>query len=190
MKKFEINANSTWCSQAVTHPTTNHAQSCLTAVIKREPVFTTWYGRWQTSNPNALMYVHLFQHATHFLYYSIILYSKTHICSHLYFDLLWSNVYKYFETCTMFTAYGDNTQLLTITWKTASHTRPLSKSYFDGFVTITHCSINHVIQETLWQYYVWIIFSTMNYIFWNTFEKYWLLFTSHHMQRIHIFLNN
>ena len=40
------NANSTWCSQAVTHPSTNHAQCCLTAVIRREPVYSTWYGRW------------------------------------------------------------------------------------------------------------------------------------------------
>ena len=40
-------ANSTWCSQAVTHPSTNHAQCYLTAVIRREPVFSTWYGRWR-----------------------------------------------------------------------------------------------------------------------------------------------
>ena len=44
------NANSTWCSQAVTHPSTNHAQRCLTAVIRREPVFSTWYGRWRKMN--------------------------------------------------------------------------------------------------------------------------------------------
>jgi len=30
----------------VTHPSTNHAQSCLTAVIRREPVYSTWYDRW------------------------------------------------------------------------------------------------------------------------------------------------
>ena len=35
----------TWCSQAVTHLSTNHARRCLTAVIGREPVFSTWYGR-------------------------------------------------------------------------------------------------------------------------------------------------
>ena len=34
----KIIANSTWCSQAVTHPSTDHAQRCLTAVIRREPV--------------------------------------------------------------------------------------------------------------------------------------------------------
>ena len=33
--------------------------------------------------------------------------------------------------------------------KIASHTRPLSKSYFDDFVTIPHCSINLVIQDNL-----------------------------------------
>ena len=39
-------ANSTWCSQAVSHPSTNHAQCCLTSMIVREPVFSTRYGRW------------------------------------------------------------------------------------------------------------------------------------------------
>ena len=42
-------ANSTWYSQAVTHLSTNHAQRCLTAVIRREPVYSTWYGRWQVT---------------------------------------------------------------------------------------------------------------------------------------------
>ena len=56
-KIFKINVNNTWCSQAVTHPSTNHAQSCLTAVIIRDPVFTTWYGRWQQSTTNPLKYV-------------------------------------------------------------------------------------------------------------------------------------
>ncbi|RUS68599.1 hypothetical protein EGW08_023639, partial [Elysia chlorotica] len=32
---------STWCSQAVTHLSTNHARRCLTSVIGREPVFST-----------------------------------------------------------------------------------------------------------------------------------------------------
>ena len=31
-------------SQAVTHPSTNMAQCCLTSVIRRELVFSTWYG--------------------------------------------------------------------------------------------------------------------------------------------------
>ena len=31
-------------SQAVTHPSTNMAQCCLTSVIGRELVFSTWYG--------------------------------------------------------------------------------------------------------------------------------------------------
>ena len=39
------NANSIWCSQAVTHPSTNRARRCLTSVIGREPVYSTWYGR-------------------------------------------------------------------------------------------------------------------------------------------------
>ena len=32
-------------SQAVTHPSTNRARRCLTSVIRREPVCSTWYGR-------------------------------------------------------------------------------------------------------------------------------------------------
>ena len=50
-KKREENgkkvANSTRCSQAVTHPSTNRARRCLTSVIGREPVLSTWYGRWR-----------------------------------------------------------------------------------------------------------------------------------------------
>ncbi|KAF0766183.1 Uncharacterized protein FWK35_00004502, partial [Aphis craccivora] len=40
-------ANGTQCSQAVTHPSTNYARRCLTSVIGRELVYSTWYGRWQ-----------------------------------------------------------------------------------------------------------------------------------------------
>ena len=35
---------STRYSQAVTHPSTDRARRCLTSVIRREPVFSTWYG--------------------------------------------------------------------------------------------------------------------------------------------------
>ncbi|KAG8233046.1 hypothetical protein J437_LFUL004267 [Ladona fulva] len=31
---------------AVTHPSTIRALRCLTSVIGREPVFSSWYGRW------------------------------------------------------------------------------------------------------------------------------------------------
>jgi hypothetical protein len=36
-------------SQAVTHPSTNRARRCLTSVIGREPVLSTWYGRRRQS---------------------------------------------------------------------------------------------------------------------------------------------
>ena len=42
-KRIRI-AYSTEYSQAVTHPSTNSAQSCLTAVIRQELVCSTWYG--------------------------------------------------------------------------------------------------------------------------------------------------
>ena len=46
VRKFKkMNAYSTEYSQVVTHPSTNSAQCCLTAVIGRELVFSTWYGR-------------------------------------------------------------------------------------------------------------------------------------------------
>ena len=42
-------ANSTQCSQAVSHPSTNRAQHCLTSVIGRELVYSMWYGRCRNS---------------------------------------------------------------------------------------------------------------------------------------------
>ena len=45
---FEKGYN-TWCSQAVSHPSTNQALRCLTSVIGREPVHSTWYGRSRLS---------------------------------------------------------------------------------------------------------------------------------------------
>ena len=44
--KKEI-AYSTWDSQAVSDPSTNQAQRCLTWQIGRDVVFSTWYGRKQ-----------------------------------------------------------------------------------------------------------------------------------------------
>ena len=46
-KKKKKNVYSTRCSQAVTHPSTDRARRCLTSVIGREPVLSTWYGRRQ-----------------------------------------------------------------------------------------------------------------------------------------------
>ena len=41
------NMYDTWYSQAVTHPSTDQARRCLTSVIGREPVLSTWCGRTQ-----------------------------------------------------------------------------------------------------------------------------------------------
>ena len=99
-KQFKIKANSTCCSQAVTNPSTNHAQRCLTAVIKREPVFTKLYGCWQQSIIKSLKYVNLFHYATHYPYYCIKLFFKTQISSPLYVYIFESNVHKNFESST------------------------------------------------------------------------------------------
>ena len=40
-------AYSTCCSQAVTYPSTEQARHCLTSVIRRELVYSVWYGRRQ-----------------------------------------------------------------------------------------------------------------------------------------------
>ena len=40
-KRKKLKANSTWCSQAVTHPSINQARRCLTSVR------SAWNGRWQ-----------------------------------------------------------------------------------------------------------------------------------------------
>ena len=46
-RKGKKKAYSTCCSQAVTHPSTGQARRCLTSVIRREPVYSAWYGRRQ-----------------------------------------------------------------------------------------------------------------------------------------------
>ena len=46
-KQQKWNAYNPWCSQAVTHRSSNHAQRCLTSVIGREPVFSTWFVMWR-----------------------------------------------------------------------------------------------------------------------------------------------
>ena len=44
--QLQQKANNIWCSQAVTHPSTNQTQPGLTALIGREAVLSGWYGRW------------------------------------------------------------------------------------------------------------------------------------------------
>ena len=46
-KSQKKEAYNTCCSQAVTHPSTEQARHCLTSVIRRELVYSVWYGRRQ-----------------------------------------------------------------------------------------------------------------------------------------------
>ena len=51
-----------------THPSTDRARRCLTSVIGREPVFSTWYGRRQQMKINKHSYTftpHFMQISTH-----------------------------------------------------------------------------------------------------------------------------
>ena len=47
IKSKKKKANSTRCSRAVTHHSTNPARLRLTSVIGREPVHSQWYDRWR-----------------------------------------------------------------------------------------------------------------------------------------------
>lgn len=60
-KMRKLKAYSTRYSQAVTHPSTNRARRCLTSVIGREPVRSTWYGR---RHYRRFMSQHLYSHIT------------------------------------------------------------------------------------------------------------------------------
>ena len=65
------NVYSNLYSQAVTHPSTNRSQPCLTSVIGRELVYSRWYGRRQPSQGNILMQLvknakHIRTHVDHF----------------------------------------------------------------------------------------------------------------------------
>ena len=55
-------ANSIQCSQAVTHPSTDWTQHCLTSVIGRELVYSMWYGRWHLRGTNS----HFFNLSHHY----------------------------------------------------------------------------------------------------------------------------
>ena len=45
------NAYSTWYSQAVAHPSTNQARTCLASEIRRDRARAWWYGRKQLQLP-------------------------------------------------------------------------------------------------------------------------------------------
>ena len=55
----KIEAYNTACSQAVTHPSTDAAQCCLTAGIEREPVRSTRYGRRHFTAGTMMIISHL-----------------------------------------------------------------------------------------------------------------------------------
>ena len=54
-KKKMQNVYSNLYSQAVTHPSTNRSQPCLTSVIGRELVYSRWYGRRHEIEDEILM---------------------------------------------------------------------------------------------------------------------------------------
>ena len=61
-KSKKLEANSIQCSQAVTHPSTDWTQHCLTSVIGRELVYSMWYGRWHLKVANS----HFFNLSHHY----------------------------------------------------------------------------------------------------------------------------
>ena len=70
-KKLAKKVYDTGYSQAVTHPSTNPAQCCLTSVIGQELVLSAWYGhRHSLSNSTAYLYGPL-QEQFNFLFYKI-----------------------------------------------------------------------------------------------------------------------
>ena len=59
-KKKKKEAYNTCCSQAVTHPSTEQARHCLTSVIRRELVYSVWYGRrHRLPLKNSILWIYL-----------------------------------------------------------------------------------------------------------------------------------
>ena len=85
MKK-KCGAYNTWCSQAVTHLSTNHARRCLTSVIGREPVFSTWYGRRHPLSKR-IVYIYLVQ--SHMIVYPVEWLIDLFIASIDFYWLIW-----------------------------------------------------------------------------------------------------
>ena len=56
IKKYPKKLLTTRCvSPVVTHPSTRHAQGCLTSQIGRDTVFSTWYDRKLKVNVNTMI---------------------------------------------------------------------------------------------------------------------------------------
>ncbi|KAF0749237.1 Uncharacterized protein FWK35_00025939, partial [Aphis craccivora] len=88
-KKKQKKANGTQCSQAVTHPSTNYDRRCLTSVIGRELVYSTWYGRWRPAKCTSFYLNSYLLHNTVYLLFILPKHtSRTHYPLHrLYLNI-------------------------------------------------------------------------------------------------------
>ena len=67
LSKRKAKVYDTRYSQAVTHPSTNRARRCLTSVIGREPVLSTWYGRRRFPKRTDAIWLHAMHASTFFV---------------------------------------------------------------------------------------------------------------------------
>ena len=81
MKDIYENVYSIQYSKAVTHSSTDWPRRCLTSVIGREPVFSTWYGRRQSFSEGAIYCLYFLIHYLSLLVPVTVLFSF--LCAHL-----------------------------------------------------------------------------------------------------------